>query len=130
MNAFFLQAAVEQLTVSIKLQNLKGHRQPVSFERLCCCYYPGNRIGRFASETRVREKRNTSPVVKKKKKKGSVPLLAFLFQSRHALFASRQLELNVFLPISSIQSFVAFFPVFPVSILLVSLSFTLRFACI
>ena len=30
---------------------LKGHRQPVSFARLCCCYYPGNRIGRFASET-------------------------------------------------------------------------------
>ena len=30
---------------------LKGHRQPVSFARLCCCYYPDNRIGRFASET-------------------------------------------------------------------------------
>ena len=30
---------------------LKGHRQPVSFARLCCCYYPGNRIGRFTSET-------------------------------------------------------------------------------
>ena len=30
--------------------SLKGHRQPVSFARLCCCYYPGNRIGRFASE--------------------------------------------------------------------------------
>ena len=69
MNAFFLQPAVEQLTVSITLQNLKDHRQPVSFERLCCCYYPGYRIGRFASETRVREKRETPPIVKKKKKK-------------------------------------------------------------
>ena len=36
---------------------LKGHRQPVSFARLCF-YYPGNQIGRFASETRVREKRD------------------------------------------------------------------------
>ena len=37
---------------------LKDHRQPVSFARLCYCYYPGNRIGQFASETRVRRKRD------------------------------------------------------------------------
>ena len=41
---------------------LKGHRRPVSFACLCCCYYPGNRISRFASELRERETRRWKKV--------------------------------------------------------------------
>ena len=49
---------MEQQRESKVACGLKCHRQPVSFARLCCCYCSGNRIGLFASETHVREKRD------------------------------------------------------------------------
>ena len=39
-----------------KRQCLKGHRQPVSFARLCCCYHPGNPLNSwFSTSSREEE---------------------------------------------------------------------------